>query len=334
MPAANKSAQSKQDANNLEGLVIRAQSGFLTVRTDQGDFTCRIRGKLKQIKVDQPRGDIVAVGDRVLISPQEDGSGSIEAILPRSSAFSRKKIIGSSEFDYQRIILANPDQVVLVFACAKPEPHLRMLDRFLVITESQGIPALIVVNKLDLCDLQQVREKFIIYEELGYHVIYTSAKTMQGVSELRDQLTGKISVLSGPSGVGKSSLLNAIQPELGLEVRAVSEATEKGRHTTQVRELFALHAGGYVADIPGIRTIALWDIEPEELDGYFPEIRARVAQCQFNDCTHSHEPGCAVIAAVNAGEVDAGRYQSYLRLRFNGGSFGDDEMDLMDDLPD
>lgn len=323
-------AQKQQNSEVLEGLVIRSQSGFLIVRTQQGDFTCRIRGKLKQIKVDQPRGDIVAVGDRVMISPHEDHTGSIETVLPRSSVFSRKKIIGSSEFEYQRVLLANPDQVILVFACARPEPHLRMLDRLLVVAESQNITAIIVANKLDLVDPDMVKAKFGIYEKIGYQVIYTSAKTMQGISELRDQLTGKISLLSGPSGVGKSSLLNAIQPELGLEVRSVSEATEKGKHTTQVRELFPLHLGGYVADMPGIRSIALWDIELEELDGYFPEIRSRVAQCQFNDCTHSHEPGCAVIAAVNAGEVDAGRYQSYLRLRFADASDDDIEMDPLD----
>lgn len=315
----------------LEGLVIRAQSGFLVVRTEQGDYTCRIRGKLKQNKKEQPKGDIVAVGDRVLISPQDDFTGSIEVILPRHSVFSRKKVNRDIQFEYQRILLANPDQVVIVFACAKPEPHLRMLDRFLVVAESQQIPVLIVVNKIDLADLDMVQDKFSIYKILGYEVLFTSAAFKIGIQDLKERLKGKISVLTGPSGVGKSSLLNAIQPNLGLAVRSVSEATEKGMHTTQVRELFPLETGGYVADMPGIRTIALWDIEGEELDAYFPEMRNLVSKCQFSDCTHSHEPGCAVVAAVFNGEIDEGRYQSYLRLRFGGGMELDDEEGETDD---
>jgi ribosome biogenesis GTPase len=323
---------SDRDANlppmpaQSEGLIIRAQSGFLVVRTDEGDYTCRLRGRLKKERKDQPEGDIIAVGDRVLISPLADNTGAIETVLPRHSLFSRK--LSGVKYGYQQILLANPDQMVFVFACAKPDPHLRMLDRFLVVAESQKIPALIVANKVDLVDMTAARAKFDIYEELGYELIFTSARTLTGVAELRERLIGKLSAFSGPSGVGKSSLLNAVQPGLGLEVRSVSQTSEKGLHTTQVRALFPLSAGGYVADMPGLRTMALWDIESEELDGYFPEMRSLVAQCQFNDCTHSHEPGCAVIAAVNAGKVDAGRYQSYLRLRFEGGIVDDPDSDL------
>jgi ribosome biogenesis GTPase len=150
---------------------------------------------------------------------------------------------------------------------------------------------------------------------LGYPVIYTSAKTGQGVEDLRAVLTGKISALAGPSGAGKSSLLNAMQPRLGLEVNEVSEAMKKGKHTTVVRQMFPLVGGGFVADTPGWKSLALWDTEPEELDGYFPELRERVAHCQFSDCTHIHEPGCAVLEAVAKGEVHSERYGSYLRLR-------------------
>lgn len=297
--------------NTLEGMVIRAQSGFLTVTTDAGDYTCRLRGRLKQGEQD---GDFVAVGDRVTITPHEDGSGVIEAIHARSAEISRVRT--GIKRDFRQILLANPDQIVIVFACAEPEPSLRMLDRFLVIAEKQGIGALIVANKIDLVDRQGAEAAFGVYTQLGYPVVYTSAKTGEGVDVLTQHLQGKLSALAGPSGVGKSSLLNVIQPDLGLHVRTVSEATSKGRHTTHVRELFPLDFGGYVADTPGIRSLALWDTEPEELDAYFVELRDLVSDCQFSDCTHTHEPGCAVQAAVEAGQVSPQRYHSYLRLRF------------------
>ena len=303
-------SQSQQE-DQLDGLVVRAQSGFLTVATDSGEYTCRLRGRLKQGDSD---GDLVAVGDRVTITPHEDGSGEIEAIHERSAEFSRVRTGIKREF--RQILLANPDQIVIVFACAEPEPSTRMLDRFLVIAEKQRINALIVANKLDLVTLQQAQDMFGLYTELGYTVIYTSAQTGQGVDQLRQHLQDKLSALTGPSGVGKSSLLNAIQPDLGLHVREVSEATSKGRHTTRVRQLFPLEFGGYVADTPGIRSLALWDTEPEELDAYFIEMCDLVSDCQFSDCTHTHEPGCAVLDAVAAGEVHKQRYHSYLRLRF------------------
>jgi len=270
-------------------------------------------------------GDLVAVGDRVTIIPDEDGTGMIDAVHEREHAISRVRT--GIKRDYRQILLANPDQIVIVFACAQPEPHLRMLDRFLVIAEKQAIDALIVANKIDLVSREEAEAIFGVYEALGYPLLYTSAHTGQGVDDLRSRLQGKISALAGPSGVGKSSLLNRVQPELGLHVRTVSEATSKGRHTTHVRELFPLEFGGYVADTPGIRSLALWDTEPEELDAYFVEMRDRVSDCQFNDCTHSHEPGCAIRAAVEAGEISPERYQSYLRLRF-----GDDSELYVDDI--
>jgi ribosome biogenesis GTPase len=292
------------------GIIIRSQSGFFTVQTASGILTCRLRGRLKQ----GPRsGDIAAIGDRVQITRQPDGTGTIEAVEPRTRALVR--LDPRPQGVYQQVLLANPDQAVFVFACAQPHPHLRMLDRFLVIAEKQGIPAIIVANKVDLVGQEQAERLFGFYPAIGYPVIYTCAKTGQGVAELREKLTGKVSALAGPSGVGKSSLLNAIQPGLGLAVREVSQAVNKGRHTTTVRELFPLDGGGYVADTPGLRSLALWDTTPEELDGYFPEIAPLVAHCQFSDCTHRVEPGCAVRAAVEAGQVRPERYESYLRLR-------------------
>jgi ribosome biogenesis GTPase len=295
---------------NLHGLIVRSQSGFYTVQTGSGSFNCRMRGRLKRGK---RLGDIVAVGDWVEISPQSGGEGMIEAVEPRQRLLSR--MAPTPQGEYQQIIIANPDQTVFIFACAKPEPHLGMLDRLLVMAEKQGIPALVVANKADLVDSSQALALFSRYEYLGYPVIYTSAKSGLGVPELIVKLKGKISVFAGPSGVGKSSLLNSIQPGLGLAIRSVSLATKKGRHTTVVRQLFPLEEGGYVADTPGLKALALWDIHPEELDGYFPELRELVAGCQFSNCTHVHEPGCAVQAALARGEVHPERYASYVRMR-------------------
>ncbi|MGQ0604013.1 MAG: ribosome small subunit-dependent GTPase A, partial [Anaerolineales bacterium] len=176
-------------------------------------------------------------------------------------------------------------------------------------------PAVICANKVDLTTRAQAEALFGLYPPLGYPVIYTSTKNDTGIDALRAQLHGKLSVLAGPSGVGKSTLLNAVQPGLGLKARAISQATQKGRHTTVFSELLPLEAGGFVADTPGMRALALWDVEPEELDGYFVEMKPLVEACAFNDCTHLSEPGCAVRAAVEASRIARSRYESYSRLR-------------------
>ena len=294
----------------LRGLIIRSQSGFYTVETQDGLRVCQLRGRMKQ---GRRLGDLLAVGDWVQITPLPDGQGVINVIEPRQRMLVR--MAPTPRGEYQQIIIANPDQAVLVFACARPEPRLGMLDRFLVIAEKQNIPVLIVANKVDLLTSVQAQALFERYADLGYALVYASARRGDGVEALRQRLVGRLSVLVGPSGVGKSSLLNAIQPGLGLSVREISQATEKGKHTTVVRQLFALQGGGYVADTPGLKALALWDIQPEELDGYFPELSDLVADCQFSDCTHLHEPGCAVRAAVEQGQVHPQRYESYARMR-------------------
>ena len=295
----------------LPGLIIRSQSGFFNVQTTAGVLVCKLRGRLKR---GSKEGDLAAIGDRVLVSLVEDGRGLIESIEPRQSMISRLAPLPRGE--YEQIIIANPDQIVLVFSCAEPAPRMRMIDRFLVISEMQSVPALIVANKIDLVTKDFAQKLFGHYAEIGYPIIYSSVPDKLGLDLLKDRLSGKISALAGPSGAGKSSLLNAIQPGLGLTIQKISQATGKGKHTTVASELYPLDGGGYVADTPGLKALGLWDIEPEELDGYFPEISQLVAHCQFNDCTHLHEPGCAVQEAVEKNQIHPQRYDSYLRLRF------------------
>ncbi|HLF37076.1 MAG TPA: ribosome small subunit-dependent GTPase A [Anaerolineales bacterium] len=289
-------------------MILRARAGFYDVETEQGVVTAKLRGRLKKLA---PRAELAAIGDRVKLSLFEDGSASIEEILPRQRALSRR----APGREIEQILVANPDQAVFVFACADPDPNFRMLDRMLVGAERETIPAVICANKIDLVQPRSAREEFDVYENIGYRVLYTSATTGKGVGDLRRELSGKLSVLAGPSGVGKSSLLNMVQPGLGLRTDAVSQATGKGIHTTVARELLPLTGGGYVADTPGLKAFALWDIEPDELDAYFREIAPLVEGCEFSDCTHEHEPGCAVRAAVEAGTIDVNRYESYLRMR-------------------
>ena len=291
-----------------QGLIIKAQSGFFWVETGEGIIVCQLRGKLKQGRA---KGDIAAIGDHVHISVLADGSGVVENVEERKQALVR--LDPRPQGEYQQVLLANADQVIFVFACANPNPKLRMLDRFLVIAEKQKIPVIVVANKIDL--VENAKDIFGLYESIGYRVIYTSAKMNAGLDELRDVLEHKISALAGPSGVGKSSLLNAIQPGLGLAVNEISSVMNKGRHTTVTRQMFPLEGGGYVADTPGWKSLALWDTEAEEMDAYFPELRDLVPHCQFSDCTHVHEPGCAVLAALKENKIHPERYESYLRLR-------------------
>jgi ribosome biogenesis GTPase len=293
---------------SLPGLIIKAQSGFFTVKTSQGFVVSQLRGKLKQGRA---TGDLATIGDHVLVMVLADGSGAIEEVEERARAIVR--LDPRPQGNYQQVLLANPDQAVFVFACAHPSPRLKMLDRFLVIAEKQNIPAVIIANKIDLVD--DAKKIFGLYETIGYRVLYTSTKTGAGIEELKLILAGKISAFAGPSGAGKSSLLNAMQPGLGLAVNEISKAMDKGKHTTVTRELFPLEGGGYIADTPGWKSLALWDTQPEEIDGYFPELRELVQHCMFSDCTHTHEPGCAVRLALDEGKIHRERYESYLRLR-------------------
>ena len=302
----------------LNGLVVKEQSGFFWVEISDGRvFMCRLRGRLLE---EAQSSDIAAIGDRVTISVLEDGTGAVESVEERTSALSRSARTegnrGGGAAEREHVIIANADQALFVFAAAQPAPALRMLDRFLVAGEKAGIERLvIVVNKIDLDGDGSARRQFQIYERIGYPVLYTSALENVGVDAVREALSGHISVLTGPSGVGKTSLLNGIQPGLARSVKSVSSYHQEGMHTTRDSELVRLNAGGYLADTPGMRTLTMWDVEPEELDGYFREIADVVPDCRFGDCTHFNEPGCAVRAAVDHGHISRSRYESYKTLR-------------------
>ena len=278
-----------------------------TVRTDDGRvYRCATRRVLKNLHTDQRH--VVVVGDRVLFRPEGEHEGIIERIEPRHGILSR------TSKGRQHVLVANVDQLLIVASVAEPELKPHLIDRFLAAAERSGIQPIICINKTDLVPLADMQPLVGVYGQLGYEVLLLSAATGFGADVLRRRVQGRESVVAGQSGVGKSSLLNAIEPGLELRVRAVSEENEKGRHTTSVAQLIPLAAGGYVVDTPGIRQFQLWDLISAEVAGCFRDIRPYVSQCRFPDCTHTHEADCAVKDAVADGRVDARRYESYCHL--------------------
>jgi ribosome biogenesis GTPase len=323
------------------GIVLGGTGGVWQVRTDDGaTVSASLRGRLK--KSDEGRradGSMrrntveaadrtlkLAVGDRVRLEPdaRETGVWAIAEIAPRRSKLARRSPGGGWG---ERVVAANIDQVVVVFAAARPEPHPAMLDRFLVVAEANGLAGRIVVNKVELvgdgdaaAGAQHVRARFADYERAGYALHATSVAQRYGLDALETALAGRTSVLSGPSGVGKSSLMNALYPGLDLRVGEISESVGKGRHTTVgalLHPLPAVHGlpEGFVVDTPGLREIGLWGLPVDSLDTCFPEFRPHLGACRFADCAHLAEPECGVRDAVLAGEVSTARYDSYVKLR-------------------
>lgn len=313
----------------VRGVVLSGTGGIWQVRTQNGDTVdASLRGRLKKSNSGRRadgslRRDTMsaaaktlklAVGDDVhLERAARDDEWAIAEILPRRSKLARRSPGGGHG---ERVLAANVDQVVVMFAAAKPDPHPRMLDRFLVIAEANEILARIIINKVELVGEAAARTRFGVYERAGYPVHYTSVKSAIGLELVRDVLRGRRSAVTGPSGVGKSSLLNALFPGADLRVGAISESVNKGRHTTVGALMLPLPGAddGYVIDTPGLREVGLWSLPPEELDQCFPEMRGLLDKCRFGDCRHVGEPGCAVREGVRAGVVSVERYDSYVQL--------------------
>ncbi len=238
----------------------------------------------------------------------------IEEILPRHSALSRRDAGSTDKKVIQQTMLANLDQVVLVLATAQPEPHFGLLDRYLTICESANLHPLICLNKVDLAHESGIEEAARIYSDIGYIIIWTSTHTGQGIDTLRDLLKEHTSLFTGPSGVGKSSLLNAIEPGMAIRTGLISDVTGKGKHTTTGSQLYPLSGGGWLADSAGIRALATWNIPPDELASCFIEFRPYLGECEYSDCTHIDEEGCAIILAVTDGHINERRHRSYVRM--------------------
>ncbi|HKD76567.1 MAG TPA: ribosome small subunit-dependent GTPase A [Ktedonobacterales bacterium] len=326
----------------LEGLVVARAPGYFVVRSDDGATRlCVVRGRLRRARTqslrpalsqrgrptrprhgaDTPGEDdheepptTIAVGDRVRFTPDGASGGAIEAILPRRNKLAR----AAAESREEQILLANLDLAVLVFAVADPIPHFGLLDRYLVITEDAGIEALICFNKIDLGISTEIADQLRIYADIGYEILLTSTVCPEGLAELDAHLRNRVALLTGPSGVGKSSLLNVIEPAAAQRVGEISLATGKGRHTTTGVRLFPLSDGGWLADSAGIRELAPWRIDEDRLAEAFVEFRPYLDHCVYDDCTHEEDAeGCAVCEAVAEGGISLSRYDSYLHLRQN-----------------
>lgn len=300
MPSVDESAC-------LPGRVLRVHGLQSVVATDDGrQFRCAIRRLLRTLSTEER--SIVTTGDRVWIRPAVGNEGFIERVEPRHGLLTR------SSRGKEHVLVANVDQVVIVMSLVEPDLKPHLLDRYLVSAEQGGLHPVICLNKVDLVNLVPSQPLVGIYGQLGIAVLLTSATTGRGVDHLRQRLRGRQTVFSGQSGVGKSSLLNVLQPGLGLHVREVSETNQKGKHTTTTAELLRLDCGGWVVDTPGVRQLQPWGIRPEEVEGFFPEFRPFVHRCGYPDCTHTHEDRCAIKRAVSRRQISEHRYRSYLGI--------------------
>ena len=296
-----------------EGVVIRSTGSWYDVMVGGEIVPSKIRGKFRLAEDDVTNP--IAVGDRVRLRLGADGTGLITEIFERKNKLSRRA--AGRRVGREHVIVTNIDRVWTIQSVRLPKPNPGFIDRVLAMAEAHEIDAGLVINKIDLLhrkEEEHIEEIRALYAGLGYPVLMMSAETGEGTEEFREALTGKTSVLTGPSGVGKSSILNVIEPDLGLQTAEVSEKTRKGRHTTTFVSLFPLSGGGFIVDTPGIREFGLVDIEPWELSHFFVEFAPHIEECRFPTCTHDHEPGCGVKEAVESGEISEQRYRSYLNI--------------------
>ncbi|MBC7870010.1 MAG: ribosome small subunit-dependent GTPase A [Chitinophagaceae bacterium] len=324
------------DMYTNQGVVFKKSTGIYNLNSEDGKtVVCTISNRLRKRLIYPERDessltwfrvvdvediqmvDPVAIGDQVIFTDAGDGTGVITEILPRKSQLTRRAM-GSKALE--QVIVANVDQIVTVIAAAQPKPKWNMLDRYLASAEASDIPATVVITKLDLVRGKKTEREIMDvaddYAAIGYTVLLTSAADGQGVGAVKQILAGKLSALIGMSGVGKSTLLNAIQPELGLKVGEINTNIDKGRHTTTHLEMFALDCGGSIVDTPGMKLFGLWNTESEDIPGLFREFAPYDGTCKFGaSCTHAHEPGCAIKKAVEKGAISQRRYDSYIHLR-------------------
>ena len=307
-PEAAADARPSADLGDcLFGRVLRVHGLFSVVQTEDGtEYRCNLRRLLKSLVTDER--SIVTTGDRVRFRPGMNDEGMIESVEPRHGVLTR------ASRKREHVLVANVDQLVVVMSLFEPDLKPHLIDRYLVCAQRGGLNAIVALNKSDLAQAEGFMPLIGSYAQLGIPVILTSARSGEGLDLLKEHLIGRATVFSGQSGVGKSSLLNSLQPELGLRVREVSEVNDKGKHTTTTAELIPLDFGGWAVDTPGVRQFQLWNIRPEEVEGFFPEMRPFVALCAFPDCSHTHEERCAVKRAVARGQIGARRFHSYLGM--------------------
>ena len=346
------------ETEEMQGIVIKAQSGRYFVQSGDKIAECTLRGKVKREFQSEDGKNIykdpVAVGDNVIITVAESDKGAIERVLPRKSKLSRiapgsyvklratqvrvpRRVRSPGGLHkttpLEQIIVANADYLLIVLSTKEPRFNLHLLDRFLVVSEAGNLEPIICINKMDLLNAAETRElheNTLIYGKIGYKTLYTSAVTGEGVQELIDLIRDKLTALAGPSGTGKSTLLNQIQPGLQIRTGGISDKTSKGKHTTTNVELHPLDFGGFVVDTPGVRELGIWDIWKDEMHNFFPDISPYVVSCRFSNCSHTNEQGCAVREAVNQGKIARSRYESYMRL-LTAASKGQDVMEKFSD---
>ena len=282
----------------MQGKIIKGIAGFYYVHVaESGIYECKAKGSFRNQKVKPLVGDNV----RLEVLNEEEKKGNIEEILPRKNQLIRPAV-------------ANVDQALVIFSAAKPRPNFNLLDRFLILMEYQQVPVVVCFNKQDLAAEEELAVLEQTYRSAGYEVHLTSAAREEGLGEIQALLKGKTSTVAGPSGVGKSSLINLLVPEAEMETGNISRKIERGKHTTRHSELFALEEGGFIFDTPGFSSIYLPDMEKEELGTYFPEFARYEPKCRFQGCAHIHEPGCGVKEALEAGEISPIRYENYKLL--------------------